>query len=363
MRKTVLISLLLMAGASGAMAKNVFYKASSPEIRYVGRTIADKDGKVSFDWAGTYFSTDVSSTGNVYLRISDSGESYYNIFVDGNRTGVIHVTSDTLVRVASGLSPAAHSLKIQKRSEGEFGKATVAGIEVDEGGRLSSPEKKIRHIEFIGNSLTCGYGVEGKDKNSPFLVSKENCDLSYACIIAGFFDADYTLIAHSGRGAARNYGDSCQVSSETMAVRMMRTFDMVPETEWDFKKGYRPDIVVINLGSNDFSTLPHPTEEQFTDAYGTIISQIRAGYGDIPILCVSPRVGEPALTYITEFCRQTDDPNIHFGGSLNGIYNDSTDLGAASHPNYRGSLKMAMTLIPRISTIMGWDLPLPTLLH
>jgi hypothetical protein len=26
-------------------------------------------------------------------------------------------------------------------------------------------------------------------------------------MVARYYDADYTLIAHSGRGAARNYGD------------------------------------------------------------------------------------------------------------------------------------------------------------
>lgn len=363
MKKIFAVFMLTMAGVSGAMADNVFYAADSPEIRYVGRTEKHNDGTVSFDWAGTYFTTTVSSTRNIYLRISDSGESYYNIFVDDARTGVIHVVSDTLLRIASDLSLSSHSLRIQKRSEGEFGMATVSGIELDKGGRLSPSAPKIRHMEFIGNSITCGYGIEGENKNAPFLVSTENCDLSYACIIARYFDADYTLIAHSGRGAARNYGDSSRVSSETMAVRMMRTFDMDPDTEWNFKEGYRPDIVVINLGSNDFSTKPHPTKEQFTEAYRTILSQIRAGYGDIPVLCVSPRVGEPALSYISELCRLSDDPNVYFGGSMNGIYNNTTDLGAASHPNYKGSMKMAMMLIPRISTIMGWDMTGPAMIR
>ena len=36
--------------------------------------------------------------------------------------------------------------------------------------------------------------------------AREFADLSYATIIARYFNADYTLIAHSGRGVVRNYG-------------------------------------------------------------------------------------------------------------------------------------------------------------
>ena len=140
-------------------------------------------------------------------------------------------------------------------------------------------------------------------------------------MIARYYDADYTLIAHSGRGAARNYGDSVRVSKVTMKDRMLNTFDEDLTHKWNFK-GYRPDLVVINLGSNDFSTEPHPYKSEFTKAYKQILAQLREHYGDIPILCI----------YRT------------------------TDLGAAWHPGYSGHKKMAMWMIPYISTIMGWDL-------
>ena len=32
------------------------------------------------------------------------------------------------------------------------------------------------------------------------------------------------------------------------------------------------------------------------------------------------------------------------------------DMGADWHPNYQGQKKIAMTLIPQISAIMGWEL-------
>ena len=332
-----------------------FVKADTSAVKYVGRTEAE-DGKVSFDWAGTSMETIVSGTDRLFMKAASDGECYFNVFVDGKQTSVVHLTGDTLVCLASGLSGQSHEIRLQKRSEGEFGKATIEGYLAAEGAVLSAPPKRGRMIEFIGDSITCGYGTEGKDRDEPFMVSTENCDLSYACIIARYFDADYTLISHSGRGAARNYGDTLSVSQVTMKDRMMRTFDMDAGRMWDFGS-CRPDIVVINLGSNDFSTEPHPSESEFKAAYHEILSRIRKNYGDVPVLCVSPRVGEPALTYIREICSSADDPNVYFGGSLHGVYNYTTDLGASWHPGVYGHRKIAMTLIPRISTITGWDMP------
>ena len=83
---------------------------------------------------------------------------------------------------------------------------------------MKETECPSRHIEFIGNSLTCGYGVEGKDRSEPYKAETENCNLSYATIIARYFNADYTLIAHSGRGVVRNYGDSVRISAVTMKL-------------------------------------------------------------------------------------------------------------------------------------------------
>ena len=42
--------------------------------------------------------------------------------------------------------------------------------------------------------------------------------------------------------------------------------------------------------------------------------------------------------------------------SLANIIVDNADLGSDWHPNYIGQRKIAMTLIPQISAIMGWQL-------
>lgn len=335
-------------------AGDVVLPADTPEVRYVGRTEISSEKEVAFDWSGTYFSTILCGK-SMKMAVSSEGESWFNVFTDGVQTDVICInTPDTLVTVVDGLSKGKHEIRIQKRTEGEFGNVRIKNFVLPRGASLQCPESPSRHIEFIGNSLTCGFGTEGKSADEPFKLSTENCNLSYSTRIADYFSADYTLIAHSGQGAVRNYGDSVRVSKVNMQDRMLRAFDM-KETLW--QGGYTPDIVVISLGSNDFSTEPHPYKSEFVKGYSNIISQIRSLYGGIPVLCVCPPViGGPLYDYLREIKRTINDPAVYIMELTPGLYNSTTDLGSVCHPNASGQLKMAMAIIPYISTITGWEM-------
>lgn len=357
--KRLIFALLLLGAGHVRAQEGPEYPAAAPEIRYVGRTLAADDG-VSFDWSGTWFECRFTGR-SIALRASDTGRNYFNVTVDGQPVGTISIAGrDTLVVLASGLRRGEHHLRVQRRTEGEQGRTTLHALVLDRGGRLlEAPAAPGRHIEFVGNSLTCGYGTEGRSADEPFKAETENCDKSFSCIVARYFGADYSLVSHSGQGAARNYGDANTTSPVTMADRIGRTFDCAESPAWSFDEAvYRPDIVVINLGTNDFSTLPHPTREEFRAAYLRILATLREAYGDrVPILCVAPRVEDPAFAYIRELCDDAPYPNLGFAAVLPGYCNNDSDLGSSAHPNYEGQRKMAMLLIPYISTTTGWSAP------
>ena len=50
--------------------------------------------------------------------------------------------------------------------------------------------KKNLSIEFIGDSMTCAYGVEGKDQNEHFKTSTENFSKSYAYLASQILNID-----------------------------------------------------------------------------------------------------------------------------------------------------------------------------
>lgn len=355
--RMALVSFCLLQGkAEAQISSKRYYKGDNGEVSYVGRTEIQDDGSVSFDWTGTYFRTQLSG-GKLSIRISDTGVNYYNVFVDSLLHKVVKVSGkDTLINFISGIDKGFHQVLIQKRTEGEWGKTTIHQFVLSDEGQLKREQLlPSRHIEFIGNSLTCGYGVEGKSPNESYKVETENCNLSFASIIARYFNADYTMIAHSGRGVVRNYGDSVRVSAVTMKDRMLNTFDVDLDKKWAFK-AYTPDLVIINLGTNDFSTGIYPLEKEFIHAYKLLISRLRVNYGNVPILCISPSIKQRQITqYMEHMCKELNDKLVYLFILPEGLCS-TTDLGAAWHPNYRGQTKMAMSLIPYISTITSWTL-------
>lgn len=158
--------------------------AASSEVRYVGRTQTN-GGDVSFDWSGTCFECRFTG-GSLAMRVSDTKKNYYNLTVDGRDAGVVTTFgTDSVVVLAEKLGRGEHTVRMQKRTEGEQGRTTIHAFLLDRGRRLlpAAPAPG-RHIEFIGNSLTCGYGTEGLSKDEPFKPQTENCNKAYACIIA-----------------------------------------------------------------------------------------------------------------------------------------------------------------------------------
>lgn len=359
MKKFLLALLLFTCGNAAAGGKKaLFTPATAPEIRFVGRAEKSPDGSLAFDWSGSHFTFRFEGR-RCAMRASDTGHNYYNVFVDGKPHRMVTVAgADSTIVLAEGLSRGIHTMLVQKRTEGEQGRTTLRGIETD-GVLLAAPAAPGRHIEFIGDSHTCGYGTEGKSVKEPFTPQTENCNLAWGCIVARCFGADYTLIAHSGQGIVRNWGDEKEVSDCTMRERMLRTFDMDPESRWNFND-YKPDIVVVKLGSNDFSTDFVPSEKAFNESYAQALRQLREAYGPVPVLCVAPSDNTIILGYLETFLREQQDPNLHVTAMLPGITNWDSDMGANFHPNHRGQRKMAMSVIPYISTITGWEIPAET---
>lgn len=337
----------------------VVVKANSAAVTYLGRTLLLNDGSVRYDWVGVYLQTDFSG-GSIAVSVSESGISYHNIFIDGKWIRKIKFSGEknAFVTLASGLTKGFHRLELQKCTEGEFGCTTIHQFILAPYGRLRPVPRNSRMIEIYGDSYTCGYGSESNNASDPFKLETENCDKAYGCILARYFNADYALIAHSGRGVVRNYGDLLRLSKNTMSTRMTHVFDDYDASAiYDFKS-YKPNIVLVNLGTNDFSLDPVPTDEEYINGYIKMIGYIREAYGNkVPILCVLPHSGGLTLRCIPKMMeKMSNDKYLFMTSPMEHIVTCVYDMGASSHPNYSGHRKIAMTLIPRISAIMGWRL-------
>ena len=76
----------------------------------------------------------------------------------------------------------------------------------------------------------------------------------------------FTFIQWSGKGVVRNYGDVNRSSTDPMPTYYNRTLGTQPLPYWDPKQ-FQHDLVIVALGANDYSTEPHPLDEDFLAGY------------------------------------------------------------------------------------------------
>lgn len=365
MKKTfLLVTLFYIFSASQAIASTKplqnSISATDERILYIGRTEQDLEkGQVSFDWSATTLRLRFKGS-CLQIKCSDNKKDYLNLWIDKPQSAshdkVIEVKGDTLITLFKG-KKGVHEVILQKRTEGEQGCVTISNFFTD-GFFLEAPTAKPRLIEFVGDSYTCGYGTEAPSADSPFKAEEENPSLTYADIIARFYDAEAVHISHSGRGIVRNYDDYNQ--HENMVKLYAQTFDQYKGDAW--APTYKPDLVVVYLGTNDFSTGKQPALWAWCESYKNLLLKIREFHGaDIPIICMASKADET----MGQWVKTAVDRSGLGGVSVVVIgpqgHNNDSDLGASWHPNYRGHRKVASVLAPYISTVMGWEMPFKVL--
>lgn len=356
--KKLLLAFFILTICLQVFSQTKLIPAGNKAFRYVGRYDSGNPNEIRFDWSGFYIQFSFRGT-SCALKMNDTGHNYYNVYLDNQAPKTIEVKSDTTIQIAAGLETQVHRVQMYKRTEGSQGTGSFKGILIPEKGEILEwkdiPDRK---IEFIGNSITCGYGTEGLSKNERWKPSTENSTQSYATIMARALQADYHLVAHSGQGVVRNYGYKEKVSPLAMPARFNRVFDEKELPLWDFRK-WKPDVVVINLGTNDFSTQPFPDKNVFIAGYEKLIREVLKQYGELPVFCiVGPMTDEPCYSYVKEMVGNLrsvyQKKNVFFVGIPTYLMSDK-DLGSDSHPNYSGQKKMAAHVLPVISSVTGWD--------
>jgi len=236
----------------------------------------------TFSWSGSSFQTRVDGTG-VDVSLDGASAIGFQIIVDGVPTNTFKTTGGVATyNVASGLSDGPHDVRIVRRNEGFFGNVTFLGFQPVAGAELvMSPPPHAHTMELIGDSVTCGYGVEGPDEFCDFSGDTETVVATYGFIAAENVDADAHFIAFSGKGVHQNYGGN---TDELMPELYLRTLTGDAASVWDFTS-YTPEVVVINLGTNDFSAAIDGAA--FTADYVELLTLVRGNYPAATIVAVT----------------------------------------------------------------------------
>ena len=179
-------------------------------------------------------------------------------------------------------------------------------------------------IEIVGDSITCGYGVDDPVAENHFRTETEDVTKSYSYKTVTALDADYSMVSFSGFGIISGYTENDKKVLTHLVPplydKLGFTWNMSKEfvpvsLTWDFKR--EPDLIVINLGTNDDSyTQDHEDrQEDYRANYTAFLKKVRSLNPHAKILCVLGMMGDRLFPFVQKavdaYTTDTGDTNIH----------------------------------------------------
>lgn len=277
-----LVALLASAlpGVTVALAPDA--SSPLPLAEHVGGRMAPAPGDPKAlvrQWPGSYFET--AFDGRAALFRIGPGEVRLNILVDGAEVSTLVKPQPGMYRVA-GLAPGRHKLRVEVASESQAQPTMFGGFFANAGTKALPLPTLARAIEFIGDSHTVGYGNTSTktDCTQDEVWQTTDTSKAFGPALARKYGADYEVNAISGRGIVRNYnGFAADKLPEAYPFTLFDKRTLANEPGW------QPQVIVIALGTNDFTTPLHPGERwatrdalhaDFETTYVRFVQRLRA---------------------------------------------------------------------------------------
>lgn len=351
---------LVLFFSMAVVAQTKFVGAENSNIRYEGRVNLANKFAPMMAFPGTRVTACFTGTSIAVQMKPNSG--YFMVGVDGKDYRKIHFGErDSVIRIASGLPEGRHIIELMLATEEYQEQAEFYGFIIDDDAELLDMGKDNRHsIEYIGDSMTCGYGTEAADGTVKYDPSNSNFFYTYAANVSRELDLRTTVVARSGIGVYRNYNGNINGDEGAMPHWYDYTLIYDDSQLWN-TAGNIPEVLCIALGTNDFSTTGCNVD-LFRENYEKFVRHLRSLYPSTKIIMLSGCMlgGESlasqnaALDAIYTTLRGEGDENIYRFD----FTQQTGDLGfgADLHPSKAQHRKMANELIPYLCEITGWKL-------
>ena len=323
------------------------------DVSYLGRVYASEDVRW-FNWSAAGFRVRFQGSGlkaNVVSNAPDATNyAYLKVYVDGvEQEDILLDQTMQTVTLAQGLDPAQpHTVEVRKRNSPRSSTAGLVSLELTDGTKLVPPQTKDKLIEFVGDSLTVGYSAADVNKTeSAWSTKTEDGTKTYAKQVADALNAEYMVTAISGRGVVMNNSGG----SGYLMPEIYPELDIYnnPGISYDFAQ--QPDVIVINLGTND-ATNASLDIAAFKTGAANFLQLVREKNPNAKIIWAYGMRSDKMTTQVdaalSEVISALGDPNVYY------LQLELAEDMHLNHPTANAYAPAGEKLIEKIEEITGW---------
>ncbi len=312
------------------------------------------------------------------------GESFWENFPDDLTKRFVFTEKETECVLFESDVEKTVLIRVLKLSEVNFGCAGFKSLEIDgqlvrgagngncgasdlsaAGGNTEVGKKLAPKIEIIGDSITCGYGVEGVFEKDVFTTKQERPDLAYAFLTAKALGAEFNLVSWSGIGIISKYVDASVEEPDTTVVmpsvwpytdKSLALRRGIEPVVWN-ENWFSPDIVVIHLGTNDASYVRNVEGRRKSYVCGLrqFIEAVHRRSPKAKICCCLGVMGQDLCASVEEAVNQfhVDFKNVPIKFVKFPVQLDEDGIGADWHPSAKTHKKIAEILTKELRELVN----------
>ena len=324
-------------------------KDAKDYIKTQGRNTL-KDGALWLDFSASGIEFSANCEGKVALNLNvkslkqtDSyGGLYFTVIVDGVKVdrAQCHITStgDVELVLAENLPVGNHTFEVYRQTEHRGAEVGISSI-VMNGSFNEKPADNRLYIEFIGDSISTGFGALGTSSDSDGGSPKwQDATAAYPYLVAKALGADFSDVAYSGIGAKYGYQDP---NMQNFYPYQRWQYDRT--TQYNFN-ARQPDVVVIALGTNDIANQADAALRKV--GYQEMLDLVRTKNPDAKIVWIYGMMKDDDNTMIADLIEEN-------GGAAAGLYSlelVTNTAGAGWHPSAAGQQKFADDLVAYLNS-------------
>lgn len=234
----------------------------------LGRTMV-LDGAVEMDHVNTGFIFKGELAGDVKADFTTNRVgSLLNVSVDGGENKVIEMSLDGLTTLAEDLEKGEHTIEVISGTSMRYSttpdaddgtRAYDGALKLNKlyysGTPLSYESDKASRILFLGDSITCGMGLDTSEESG---YKASNSYYTYASVLGRMLGAEIEVNARCGAKVCHFvWAKAGRGKGLCDNIDWLKSINVRNNTEYDYANN-QPDLVVINLGTND---IPYEKDE------------------------------------------------------------------------------------------------------